>query len=86
MKLNGDYLKVLSDRGKESRVYRKYQLIGLEIAQMLHDQEHKALYIKLAKEYPADELLGLAKGIAERSDIKNHGAYFMRVVTARRKR
>jgi hypothetical protein len=74
------YVKELKRRGKESHVYRKYQLIGLEISQILHDEKHKALYIKLAKEDNGDRLLGLAKDIAERVNVKNKGAYFMSVL------
>ena len=44
------YVAELKRRGKESHVYKKYQLIGLEISQILGDEKHKALYIKLAKE------------------------------------
>jgi hypothetical protein len=76
-----DYMKKLRQRGKESHVYRKYQLLGLEISQVLSDEKHKALYIKLAKEGNADRLLGVAKDVAERKGIKNKGAYFMRVIT-----
>ena len=71
------YLAELRRRGKESHVYRKYQLIGLEISQLLADEAHKALYIKLAKERNGDRLIGIAKDIAERKNIKNKGAYFM---------
>jgi hypothetical protein len=74
------YVKELKRRGKESHVYRKYQLIGLEISQILHDEKHKALYIKLAKEDSGDRLLGLAKDIAGRTNVKNKGAYFMSVL------
>ncbi len=71
------YLAELRRRGKESHVYRKYQLIGLEISQLLADEAHKTLYIKLAKERNGDRLIGIAKDIAERKNIKNKGAYFM---------
>jgi hypothetical protein len=74
------YVAELKRRGKESHVYRKYQLIGLEISQILDDEKHKALYIKLAKEDTGNRLLGLAKDVAERSNIKNKGAYFMSVL------
>jgi len=50
------------------------------IAEILHDDKHKALYIKLAKERNQNKLLELAKGIAERPNIKNKGAYFMKMV------
>jgi len=67
----------LRRRGKESHVYRKYQLFGLEISQVLHDEKHKSLYIKLAKEKDGERLLRLAKDVADRKNIKNPGAYFM---------
>lgn len=71
------YLKKLKERAKKSRVYRKYQLIGLEISQILGDEKHKSLYIKLAKEKGAERLLRLAKEISEKKSVKNRGAYFM---------
>lgn len=75
-----NYLEILKERGKQSRVYKKYQLIGLEIAQALNDEKHKSLYIKLAKKHPGDHLLGIAKDVSERKKIKNKGAYFMKVL------
>ena len=81
-KAQSSYLKELERRGKESHVYRKYQLLGLEISQILKDEKHKALYIKLAKEKNGDRLLRLAKEIAERKNIKNMGAYFMTLLKA----
>ncbi len=76
--VNGDgYFKKLKERAKKSHVYRKYQLIGLEISQILGDEKRKSLYIKLAKEGNAEKLLRLAKEISERKNIKNRGAYFM---------
>ncbi len=76
------YLAELARRAKESHVYRKYQLLGLEIAAALHDERHKSLYIKLAKERGGEQLLRLAKDVAQRRDVRNHGAYFMTLVKA----
>ncbi len=76
-RMRGKYVAELKRRGKESHVYKKYQLIGLEISQLLGDEKHKALYIKLAKEQDADTLMRLAKDIATRAAVKNKGAYFM---------
>jgi len=76
-KLRIGYLKALKQRGAESHVYRKYQLMGLEIAEALKDEAHKSLYIKLAKEHGGERLLRLAKDVAERRNVKNRGAYFM---------
>ena len=71
------YLELIRERGKRSRVYRKYQLVGLELAELLRDRAHTALYIKLAKERNADELRELARSVAGRKKVRNPGAYFM---------
>lgn len=75
-----DYLETLKERAKTSRVYKKYQLIGLLIAQLLNDDKHKSLYIKLAKKHNNDDLLRIAKDVSERKKIENKGAYFMKVL------
>lgn len=79
-RMRDKYLAELQRRAKESHVYRKYQLIGLEIAKTLSDEKHKALYIKLAKMHDPDGLMRLAKDVAERKEVKNKGAYFMTVL------
>ena len=73
-----DYLRELRKRSKQSRVYRDYQLVGLELAEILSDRDHVSLYIKLAKTKDQGALLGLARDIAERKNVKKPGAYFMR--------
>ncbi|MCL5012133.1 MAG: hypothetical protein M1320_01790 [Patescibacteria group bacterium] len=75
-----DYLDSLKDRASKSHVYRKYQLIGLSLAELLEDDAHKALYIKLAKTIHNDVLLEIAKDVSQRDNIKNKGAYFMRLL------
>ena len=77
------YVAELKRRGKESHVYKKYPLLGREISQILADEKHKALYIKLAKEQDAETLMRLAKDIAERANVKNKGAYFMTMLKER---
>ena len=77
-----DYLEELNKRSKESKVYSEHQMIGLIIAQSLDDESHKSLYIKLAKEYGPDKLLRLAKSVEERDNVKNKGAYFMKLLQA----
>jgi len=79
MPLDANYLELLKERNKESHIYREYQLTGLEVAGMLGDKTHKALYMKLAKQYGAGALLSVAKRISEQKEIKNKGAYFMKV-------
>lgn len=74
-----EYLEELRKRAKKSRVYQDYQLIGLEVANLLGDIKHKSLYIKLAKEYRNVDILKLAKEIAEKKEIQNKGAYFTKI-------
>lgn len=75
-----EYLEILKERARKSRVYRKYQLIGLLISQLLNDDKHKSLYIKLAKIHNQQKLMNLARDIADRKNIKNKGAYFMKML------
>ncbi len=80
MAFDAEYLKLLKERRKEGHLYRDYQLAGLELAEILGDRRHKALYIKLAKEHGVGKLMTLAKSVAERKGVKNRGAYFMRLL------
>jgi hypothetical protein len=84
MPLGGDYMKELKEREKKSHVYKEFQLVGLEIADILKDRGHKALYIKLAKKGNAHELLRLAKDIADRRNVTSKGAYFMAIVAGKK--
>ncbi len=72
-----NYLKKLKERAKTSRVHKKHQLVGLQIAQELKDPKHKALYMKLAKGGNQAKLQWLAADVADRRGVKNKGAYFM---------
>lgn len=82
--MDENYLNILKERAKKSRVYKSYQFIGLTIAQLLNDEKHKSLYIKLAKEHNQNHLLGIAKDVAERKNIENKGGYFMKVLAKTR--
>lgn len=77
-----EYFQKLQERSKKSRVYRPHQLTGLELAEILEDSSHKSLYMKLSKVYDNHELLCLAKNLAERQNIENKGAYFMKILKA----
>lgn len=79
--LREDYLTLLKERKKTSRAYTPHQLAGLAIAEILGDEKHKSLYIKLAKEYGVEKLVALSKDVASRPRVKNKGAYFMRLFT-----
>lgn len=75
-----DYIKTLKDRNKKSHVYKKFQMMGLEIARLLNDEKHKSLYIKLAKEKNPETLLAIAKDVSQRKNIENKGGYFMKIL------
>jgi hypothetical protein len=78
--LEKDYLKTLADRKEKSHVYSDFQHTGLIIAQMLADEKHKALYIKLAKYMDKQTLMAIAKDISRRPKVINGGAYFMELI------
>lgn len=75
-----NYIETLKKRSQKSRVRKDYQFTGLLIAELLSDEKHKSLYIKLAKKHDNQRLLGIAKDVAERKNIKNKGGYFMRML------
>lgn len=73
-------MAILRERSKKSRVYKKHQMIGLMLAELLKDDKHKALYIKLAKEHDHEKLLSIARGVSDKMNVKNKGAYFMGIL------
>ena len=75
-----EYMRELSRRSSESRAYGPHQLTGLEIANILEDWEYKSLYMKLAKKHGGSEMLRLAKTVAENKEVRNKGAYFMKIL------
>ena len=76
----GEYMDELKRRSGESKVYSEHQLMGLLIAEVLGDEAHKSLYMKLAKRHSADTLLKIAKDVADREGVENKGAYFMKII------
>lgn len=76
------YLDILKERSKKSRIFKSHQQTGLMLAELLNDPKHKSLYMRLSKFYNNDELLRIARNLAERKNIKNKGAYFMKVLKA----
>ncbi len=84
-KSSKEYFDELKRRGNKSKITKSYQLTGLEIASILDDQEHKGLYMKLAKQLGDHTVMTIAKSVAEKKDITRKGAYFMRVLKGRRK-
>ncbi len=83
MDLRENYLAKLKTRQKTSHIYENYQLDGLEVAKLLNDDKHKSLYIKLAKEHGGEKLRRIARDVADRDEVMNKGAYFMRLITGK---
>ncbi|MEX1014760.1 MAG: hypothetical protein WDZ80_06390 [Candidatus Paceibacterota bacterium] len=81
------YMDLLKERGQsnKNRVSKSFQMTGLAIARMLHDEDHKGLYIKLAKTHDRDFLMNIAKDVAQRGNIENKGGYFMKVLQEKKK-
>jgi len=74
------YIDTLKKRASQSHVYKKYQSTGLDLAELLNDTAHKALYMKLAKKINNEVLLQIAKDVSQRTNIENKGGYFMRIL------
>jgi len=84
MPIDRNYLETLRERKKKGHIFRAFQMSGLEIAGILHDEAHKSLYIRLAKTHNPDMLIKLARDVAERKNIQNYGAYFMRLLALKK--
>jgi len=74
------YKKTLKERSRQSHVYRRHQMTALSLVEILRDRPHKSLYFRLAKLYDEGALIRLAKNIAERKNVQNPGAYFMKLL------
>ncbi len=74
------YIKEMTDRSKKSKIYKEFQLVGLELADILNDKSHKSLYMRIAKLHDKQSLLQMAKKISEMKNVKNMGAYFMKML------
>jgi hypothetical protein len=78
--ISKDYIKTLFKRSRESKIYKPFQSTGLILSETLNDPENKAIYMRLAKIYNNQQLIGKARDIAERKNIENKGAYFMKML------
>ncbi len=85
-KASRGYAEVIRERGKTSRVRRSFQFSGLMLGELLHDRGHKTIYLGLARKYDNDWLLRLAKDVVSRENVKNCGAYFMRLFQQSKKK
>jgi hypothetical protein len=78
--IDKNYADALKERMKKSRVYQRHQATGLALAELLDDKKHVALYMKLSKSHDEQTLMHIAKSVIEKKDVKNKGAYFMKIM------
>jgi len=71
--------KILSsfDPTKDKYISREFQDYGYRLAEELNDLEHKALYIKLAKETPRFLLEKARNFVKDAYQVKNPARLFM---------
>lgn len=65
------------DADKNKYIYREFQDYGYRLAQELNDLEHKALYIKLAKEFPRALLEEARAFVKDASNVRSRARLFM---------
>ncbi len=77
MKKLGTILANLTNLGDEDKyLSREFQKYGIYLAEQLGDMAHKALYIKMAKNYPRTILADALSFVLD-SKAKRPGALFM---------
>lgn len=62
---------------EDKYISREFQQYGYTLAEDLGDMAHKALYIKLAKTYPREQLETARRFVADASNAKSKGRLFM---------
>lgn len=61
----------------EKYISREFQQYGIELAEALGDQKHKALYIKLAKTTPRGLLEAAKNFVSDANNARSKGRLFM---------
>lgn len=74
-----DLKSILSDFDWDEKKYisREFQDYGYRLAEELGDLKHKALYIKLAKEFPRPLLEQARNFVKDASNVRNKAKLFM---------
>lgn len=72
----GDVLKNF-DPTKDRYISREFQKYGYDLAEELGDLEHKALYMKLAKEVPRDLLERAKYFVKDAGNVNSRPRLFM---------
>lgn len=62
---------------EDKYISREFQAYGIYLSEQLHDEKHKALYIKLAKTVPRPVLEKALSFTKDASQVKSKGRLFM---------
>ena len=73
--LKTNFLERILDQKKY--IHQEFQDFGLRLAAKLEDQQHKSLYIKLAKETPRGFLEAAKNYVKDAYKVKSRGRLFM---------
>lgn len=73
-------MATIKQRSLTSKAYKDYQAAGVDVAELLNDRKHKALYIRLAKLHGSNKIRNLAKEVCDKPGVLNRGAYLMRLL------
>lgn len=73
------------DREEKKYISREFQDYGYRLAEELDDLNHKALYIKLAKELPRPLLEEARNFVKDAANVENPGKLFMWKLTELKK-
>lgn len=65
------------DWDKKKYISQEFQDYGYRLAEKLYDLEHKALYIKLAKEFPRSVLESALSFVKDANNVKSRAKLFM---------
>jgi hypothetical protein len=74
------------DWKEKKYISREFQDFGYRLAEELNDLEHKALYIKLAKETPRNLLEEARNFVKDATKVKNSARLFMWKLTELKKK
>lgn len=63
--------------GDDKYISREFQQYGYDLSVQLNDEAHKALYIKLAKTTPREQLEAARRFVSDATNAKSRGKLFM---------
>lgn len=73
----GTILGKYQQKTEDKYISREFQQYGYELAQELDDPKHTALYIKLAKDMPREQIEVARRFVKDATSARNKGRLFM---------